>query len=179
MKPPEDVRLIQRALKNDRTAIQRLYDRHEAYWFRICLRYAKDRTEAQDAFQEGVLQVFQKLSQFDPARGNFQGWSNTIIVHEVIRYLKAHQWQHSFEELSETTAISEPPEVLPNRLTAQELTQLIQQLPFGYRMVFNLHELEGYTHPEIAQILNISVGTSKSQLSRAKKILQTQLKQLF
>lgn len=156
-----------------------MYEQHESYWFRICLRYGRNRTDAQDIFQEGVGKVFQVLDQFDEARGSFEAWSNRVIVNEALKYLKKNQWQASFEELENIEPEVEWPLEEGPDISAKALTQMIQQLPFGYRVVFNMYEIEGYTHREIATYLGISVGTSKSQLSKAKRTLQQQLKQLF
>lgn len=175
----EDQLLIKRSLKGDEKAIQLLYTRHKQYWFGICLRYASSRFEAQDVFQEAVSSVFDKLHQFNPQKGSFQAWSNRIFVHAAFLYLKQHQWQQSFKDLDLAEGEVDMSESALGKITAKELTQLIQQLPFGYRVVFNMREIEGYSHLEIAQILNISVGTSKSQLSKAKKALRAKIKILF
>lgn len=175
----EDHQLIREIRAGNKAATKKLYERHEPYWFRLCLRYGRNRSDAQDILQEGVVKVFQVLDKFDPGRGSFKGWSNKVIVNEALKYLKAHQWQESFEDLESIAEKPEEPEITDEKITAKELVKLIQQLPFGYRMVFNMHEIEGYSHQEIADTLNISVGTSKSQLSKAKKALQQQLKLLF
>lgn len=175
----EDQQLIKKSLKGDAQAIQLLYARHKQYWFGICLRYASSRFEAQDVFQEAVSSVFEKLSQFNAQKGSFKAWSNRIFVNAAFLYLKQHQWQQSFKDLDLAEGEVDMSESALGKITAKELTQLIQQLPFGYRVVFNMREIEGYSHLEIAQILGISVGTSKSQLSKAKKALRAKIKILF
>lgn len=174
-----DQRLIQKIRRGNTMASRTLYDRHESYWFRICLRYGRNRNEAEDLFQEGVVKIFQVLDKFDENKGNFKGWSNRVLVNESLKYLKRHQWQESFEDLSEANQIQSELGDITARISAKELTELIQQLPFGYRMVFNLYEIEGFSHREIAEQLSISIGTSKSQLFKAKKMLQRKVSVLF
>lgn len=171
--------LIKRASSKDEAAIQMLYERHVRHWFRLCLRYGRNRTEAQDIMQEGLVGVFQDLKQYDPERGEFKSWSNRVMVHAALRYLKKHQWQQSFEDLE--LAESEPDfsETILEKISAKELTHIIQQLPSGYRIVFNMYVIEGYSHKEISEALNVSIGTSKSQLSKAKKLLRRKLEILF
>ncbi len=175
----EDQFLIERILKGDKTANRKLYERHERHWFRLCLRYGKNRTEAQDILQEGLIQIFRDLAQFDQERGAFKSWSNKAMVNAALRYLKKHQWQQSFEDLSIAEIKTDFSESILGKISAKELIQVIQQLPSGYRIIFNMYEIEGYSHKEIAETLNISVGTSKSQLSKAKKALRQKLEILF
>lgn len=179
MNKPEDKILINKIHKGDKASIRILYLRHKSYWFRICLRYAKNRYEAQDIFQDGVTKIFQGLKKFDPKKGSFKSWSNKVLIHEMIKSLKKNQWQDSFHELdSSDLGINWSGEIVES-ITAKELTELIQSMPIGYRTIFNMYEIEGYSHKEISEILEISIGTSKSQLSRAKKILQQKIKLLF
>lgn len=175
----EDQVLIKRSLKGEQKAIQLLYTRHKQYWFGICLRYASNRYEAQDVFQEAISSVFEKLDQFKPQKGSFKAWSNRIFVNAAFLYLKKHQWQQSFKNLDLAEEEVDTSESALGKITAKELTQLIQQLPFGYRVVFNMREIEGYSHQEIAKMLDISIGTSKSQLFKAKKALRAKIKILF
>jgi len=175
----EDQLLIKQILNGEEKAIRLLYARHRQYWFGICLRYASNRFEAQDIFQEGVSSVFEKLNQFKSQKGSFKAWSNRIFVNASFLYLKKHQWQQSFKELDFAEEKIDMSEGTLGKITAKELIQLIQQLPLGYRVVFNMREIEGYSHQEIAQMLDISVGTSKSQLFKAKKALRAKIKILF
>ncbi len=159
--------------------MQELYRQHERHWFRLCLRYARNRSEAQDMMQEGLMMVFRDLHQFDAERGAFRSWSNRVMVNAALRFLKKHQWQLSFEDLEAVGQEVDRSASALEKLSAKEITRLIQQLPTGYRVVFNLYEVEGYAHREIAQLLNISVGTSKSQLSKAKKMLRQSIESLL
>ncbi len=175
----QDQLLIKEILRGKREAAASLYAQHERYWFRLCLRYGRNKSEAQDIFQEGVAKVFERLDKFDVERGTFANWSNRVIVNEALKYLKKHQWQQTFEDIETVGNRADVSEDILEKITAKELTALIQQLPLGYRVVFNMYEIEGYSHKEIAETLNISVGTSKSQLSKAKRTLREQLKVLF
>ena len=175
----EDHLIIKKILSGDKVASQELYERHERQWFRLCLRYGKNRSEAQDILQEGLIQVFKDLKQFDPTRGSFRSWSNKAMVNAALRYLKKNQWQQSFEDLSLVSSEKDFSEEILGKITEKELIQVIQQLPSGYRLIFNMYEIEGYAHKEIAKKLNISIGTSKSQLSKAKKVLRQKLEILF
>ena len=174
-----DQSLITKIKKGDKVAINQLYQRHKSYWFRICLRYGRNRDEAQDLFQDGVAKVFQGIKKFDEKRGTFNGWSNRVLIHEILKSLKKNQWQESFEDLDSSNINFDWNGEIVEKITAKELTEIIQSLPFGFRVVFNMYEIEGYSHREIAEELNISVGTSKSQLSRAKKALQHKIQMLF
>lgn len=171
--------LIERIINGDKAAMQELYQTHERYWFRICLRYGRNRAEAQDILQEGLVMIFRDLHQFDAARGEFKSWSNRVLINAALRYLKKNQWQLSFEDLELVLNTLDFSETSMEKLSAKEITQVIQQLPTGYRMVFNMYEVEGYSHREIAAALNISEGTSKSQLSKAKKMLRQKIEFLL
>ncbi len=174
-----DNHLIHKIIKGDKSATRILYDRYESHWFRVCLRYGRNRNEAEDIFQEGAVRVLQSLKQYDAERGAFSTWSNRVIVNVALRYLKKHQWQQSFRDLEIVSGQVDFDENILGKITAKELIELIQQLPSGYRVVFNMYEIEGYSHKEIAEELNISIGTSKSQLHKAKKMLQQKIKVLF
>jgi len=167
--------LIQQILTGDKGAERDLYLAHERGWFRLCLRYAKNRYEAEDMLQEGLVFIYKDLHQFNPDKGQFTHWSNRVLVNAALRYLKRNQWQQSFSDLDEVHGHVEWEEARMERVSAKQLTKVIQQLPMGYRVVFNMYVLEGFTHQEIAEYLNISIGTSKSQLSKAKRMLRKEL----
>ena len=174
-----DTLLVKEILAGNRQAERALYERHEQYWFRLCLRYGKNRMEAQDILQEGLIGVFRDLPQFDPSRGAFRGWSNRVVVNAALRFLKKNQWQQSFVDLDEVGEEADLSEDILGQINAKELVQLIQKLPVGYRLVFNMYVIEGFNHREIAEKLNIAVGTSKSQLAKAKRKLREELEDLF
>ncbi len=171
--------LVKKILRGNELAKNELYDRHEQYWFRLCLRYASNRIEAQDIFQSGVLKIYKVLKSFDSEKGSFQSWSNKVLVNDILKYIQKQQWQSTFIDIDEVFEIEDLTENIIEKITAKELIEIIQELPTGYKLVFNLYELEGYTHKEISEKLNITIGTSKSQLSKAKKKLQQKIKILF
>jgi len=174
-----DTQLTKKAQLGQKKAIRVLYDRYETRWFLLCLRYAGSRTEAQDIFQEGVTKVFHKISQFDAKKGAFYSWSCKVIINEALKFLKKYQRYAAQGDISDLENHVDYTVEITESISAKELVAIIQKLPMGYRMVFNLYEIEGYTHKEIAHLLNISVGTSKSQLFKAKQLLQRKMKQLF
>ena len=174
-----DQTLIKKILKGDTAASKLLYMRYEQSWFQICLRYGRNRSEAQDILQEGVLQLFKVLNKFNAERGVFKSWSSKVIVNAALQYLKRNQWQQSFEDLSIVENKADWSVQIMEKISAKELTLIIQTLPSGYRFVFNMYAIEGYSHREIAETLNISIGTSKSQLSKAKRLLRAKLKVLY
>ena len=169
------VDIINSCLKNKTGAKRQLYEMHKVQWFMVCQRYSNSREDARDMLQDGLVQIFKDLHQFDAKRANFSTWSNRVMANAAIRYLK--KWKHLnfIEELKDMEQViidtSENVEIF----NAEVLTKAIQQLPAGYRLVFNMYVLEGYSHQEIANKLNISVGTSRSQFFKAKKQLKAWL----
>jgi RNA polymerase sigma factor (sigma-70 family) len=142
----------------------------------ICLRYANTRFEAEDVFHEAFVKVFQKINQYNGG-GSFEGWMKRIFVTTSINNFHKNKKHYHYEEFDNTNDPSFNEDAL-NQISNEELLQVINQLPDGYRMVFNLFVIEGFTHQEIAELLKISEGTSKSQLSKAKQVLQKKLSQL-
>ncbi len=175
----EDQKLIKKCLKQDALAQRALYEKYRQAWFMCCLRYAKDKMEAEDIFQNGLISIFKDLNQFNRDKAAFGTWSNRVMVNAALQYLR--KWskydrimvseEHGFEATVQEDIFAE--------LGAKELTKMIQNLPIGYRIVFNMYVLEGYKHREIAKELDISVGTSKSQLFKAKRILKRELELIF
>lgn len=172
-------KIIKKCLKGNAQAQRVLYDEHKVKWFMICLRYAHNKSEAEDMLQDGLISVFKELKQFDPKKAGFQAWSNKIMVNAALQHLRKwkklnfHQSIGDYEERIPAT------ENIIESLGAKELIALVQNLPDGYRTVFNLYVMEGYKHREIADILNISENTSKSQLLKAKKMLRFQLEEVL
>jgi RNA polymerase sigma factor (sigma-70 family) len=174
-----DIDLIKSILKGKKPAERILYERHRQRWFRLALRYGTSKLEAQDIFQEGLVSIFKDLHQFDSKRGEFVHWSNRVLVNAALRFLKSNQWQNTFTDLKVAGNEQEVSENVLDKIAAKELVQIIQQMPLGYRVVFNMHVVEGFSHKEIAKELEISIGTSKSQLSKAKKALRNMLEEFF
>ncbi len=151
-----------------------LYDEYRVYWYMLCMRYGKSKTQADDIFQEGLISVYKDLHQFDSTRSAFKTWSSRVMVHAALKYLKKYTWVDSLS-LQEAYQYEDQDETVYFSLAARELTMVVQQLPIGYMLVFNMFAIEGYSHKEIALELGITEGTSKSQLSKARKYLKTKL----
>jgi RNA polymerase sigma-70 factor (ECF subfamily) len=146
--------------------------------FALCLRYANSREDAEDVLQEGFVKVFRDLNQYTGA-GNFEGWVRKVFVNTALQHLQRKK-RDLLTIALDGQDFPEAPELYDlEELPAKNMIRILQHMPPGFRTIFNLHILEGYTHPEIAEILNISVGTSKSQLLRAKahfrKLLENSL----
>ena len=167
--------LIQKAKNKDRKAQTALYHEFKVGWYAICLRYCNNKGDASDALQNALINIFQKMQQFDTQKGNFKSWSSKIIVNESLMLLRSKKNAFSSIEIIDDTMIDQEMPEVENILSVKEITKLIQSLPLGYRMVFNLYVIEGYKHIEIAEKLGVSIGTSKSQLSKARKLLQQKL----
>lgn len=156
---------------------EELYRRFSPRMYAVCLRYAGHAEEAQDILQEGFVKVFKKLDSFR-GDGSFEGWVRRIFVNTAIEHFRRKRYLQPVTEKEENTIEGKYLSVLDN-LAEKDIMALIQQLSPGYRTVFNMYVVEGYTHKEIGDLLGISEGTSKSQLSRAKVILQDLVKQFL
>lgn len=144
----------------------------------ICMRYARDRSEAEDMMQEGFIKVYSDLYQYRPI-GPLGGWIRRVVVNSCLRFIRKRK-RLVFNEFSGMqTELLPTDENIISDLGAQDLMKLVQQLPDGYRLVFNLYVVEGFTHQEIADQLGISVNTSKSQLSRAKASLRKTIEKIL
>lgn len=168
--------LVKRCKANERKAQESLYKQFASKMLGVCLRYANDRMEAEDMLQNGFIRVFQKIADYR-GDGSFEGWVRRIMVHSSIEYYRKHHKMLSMADLEETGKEPSVDAVATARLDAKDLMTLIQQLSPGYRMVFNLYAIEGYSHKEVGEIMGISEGASKSQLSRARAILKEQIVQ--
>lgn len=156
---------------------EELYRRFSPRMYAVCLRYAGNTEEAEDILQEGFLKVFKKMDSFR-SEGSFEGWMRRIFVNTAIEHFRRKRYLLPVTEREENTIEGKYLSVLDD-LAARDIMALVQELSPGYRTVFNMYVVEGFTHKEIADILGISEGTSKSQLSRAKVILQDMVKQFI
>lgn len=165
--------IIRKCIKEDRKAQSDLYKIYAPKMYGVCLRYSRDETEAEDNLQEGFIKVFTRIGQFG-FKGSFEGWIRRIMVNTALeKYRKKNPLQ-----LVEDLVIYEGTTMVEDTISsisAKDLLSMIQQLPPRYQMVFNLYVIEGYSHQEIGNLMNISEGTSKSNLSRAKIILQKKI----
>jgi RNA polymerase sigma factor (sigma-70 family) len=171
-----DKELIERCLAKDPKAQEYLYKRFSRRMYGVCLRFARNTLEADDILQEGFIKVFSYLKDFRH-EGALEGWIRRTIVNTAINYYNSRvaDWSETSIEKAETYSSSA--EQILATISVNEMLKLIQDLPEGYRLVFNLYVIEGYSHQEIAEMLNISENTSKSQLSRARASLQQKIKQ--
>lgn len=165
-----DTDLIEGCQREDRKMQQQLYQRFAPKMYGVCLRYAGNIEEAEDILQEGFIKVFRKIGSFR-GEGSFEGWVRRIFVNTAIEHFRRKSYLQPITEREETTVENKYLSVLDS-LAEKDIINLVQQLSPGYRTVFNMYVIEGYTHKQIAEMLGISEGTSKSQLSRAKSILQ-------
>lgn len=165
--------LIAGCLRKQRKAQQELYDWLAPKMLGLCRRYIYDSNEAEFVMITGFIKVFNKIDQFS-GDGSFEGWVRRIMVNESLLYIRKHK--NMYIEVDIDYADREPNyNLASSNLEANDLVKLINNLPIGYRTVFNMYAIEGYSHKEIAKSLDIAVNTSKSQLSRARKMLQAEL----
>lgn len=164
--------LIKKAIKNNREAQHVLFNMHAAKMLSVCRYYIKDIQHAEDTMLNGFFKVFKNLKSFK-AEGSFEGWIRRIMVRESISFLRQQKnIEFPIEQISESKEFSVQ---VDTGLEVAEIQQLIDNLPEGYKMIFVMYAIEGYKHGEIAELLQISEGTSKSQLFKARKLLQEQI----
>ena len=173
-----DKQLLEGCAKHERKAQKALYEKYSRLLFGVCLRYASDKADAEDILQDSFLKIFINIKDFSET-GSFIGWLRKVTVNTAItHYHKNLKYRYHIEieeYVSVETGVTSFEEDL---FTADELYKVLNELPAGYRMVFNLYAVEGYKHKEIAEILGIETNTSKSQYSRAKAVLRDKLDKL-
>lgn len=155
--------------------MKELYDSYAPKMLGVCLRYAKNQMEAEDILQDAFIKVFTNLHRFK-FQGSFEGWLRRTIVNTAINQYKKNLKHAREMDIDDIEAENQKEEKVLDRMSADEILAIIQTLPEGYRVVFNLNVLEGYTHKMIGEMLDISENTSKSQLLRAKRILREKIK---
>ena len=160
--------LIENCKNNDRQAQSELYKLYSSKLFSVCLKYSRNSVEAEDNLQDAFLTIFEKINQFKQ-KGSFEGWLKRITVNTVLqRYRKEKVFDIITEDIVEDNDI----DIDDNDVSIDYLLNIIQELPDRYRLVFNLYVMDGYSHNDIAQLLEINIGTSKSNLARARQILK-------
>ncbi len=167
-----EAELVAGCQKGDPFYQRALYERYHRLMFGVCLRYTDNRDDAQDILQEGFIRVFKHIHTFR-GTGSFEGWVRRIMVHTSIEHYRRNS-RYFMVDVKEASDVKLDADAM-SALSRDEILGLVQELPSGYRTVFNLYAIEGYSHQEIADTLGISTGTSKSQLSRAKRLLQEKL----
>ncbi|OED44863.1 RNA polymerase subunit sigma-70 [Flavobacteriaceae bacterium (ex Bugula neritina AB1)] len=163
--------LIKKCKKQDAKAQEQLYRLYGSKLFSICLKYSDNYANAEDTLQDAFITIFAKISQYK-GQGSFEGWMKRITINTA---LQKYRKQKVFEIVNEEQIEAVEIEIDEDNVSLDYLLQIIQQLPDRYRLVFNLYVLDGYSHKEIAEMLDISVGTSKSNLARARYILKEKI----
>jgi len=162
--------IISDCIAGSQKAQAKLYHHFAPKMFGVCLRYAKDTTEAEDNLQEGFIKVFANLKSFRQD-GSFEGWIRRIMINVSLERLRKQQTMYPVEDVAIYDTVNYSDNVIA-QLAAEDLIKLIQQLPPRYRMVFNMYVIDGMSHEEIAREMSIAQGTSKSNLARAREILK-------
>ena len=174
---PTETDLIQGCINGDRQMQQLLYDKFSGKMYGVCIRYSGNEDDASDILQEGFIKVYNNLDKFR-SEGSFEGWIRRIFVNTSIEHFRKKVKFYNVTEVQENTIEDNELDAL-DLLEAKDIIKIIDKLSPGYKVVFNMHVIEGYSHKEIGDILGIKEGTSKSQLARAKgalkKLLETRL----
>ena len=167
---PAESDLIQGCINKDRTMQRLLYDTYAPKMYGVCLRYAGNENDANDIMQEGFIKVYKNIGKFR-SEGSFEGWIRRIFVNTAIEHYRKKVKLYNVTEAQENTIEDKELSALDS-LAAKDILKIVDELSPGYKAVFNMHVVEGYSHKEIANILGITEGTSKSQLARAKGVLR-------
>jgi len=164
-------KLIKKCANNDRKAQEEIYQLFAGKLFSVCLKYSKNKQEAQDNFQDGFVTIFEKIGQFK-FNGSFEGWMKRVMINTVLlKYRNKTVLNIVTEEIPDEVIV----DIDDEEISLDFLLNLIQSLPDRYRMVFNLYVLDGYSHKEISKMMHIAEGTSKSNLARARFILKQKI----
>ncbi len=163
--------LIQQCKKNDRRAQAVLYSKFSAILFGVCLKYSPNKTEAEDSLHDSFMTIYEKIGQYK-SQGSFEGWLKRITINTVLQKYRKKEYLNAITENTEDTIEVEEENT---EISLQTLLSYIQELPTKYRTTFNLYVLDGYSHKEISELLGTTVGTSKSNLARARIILKEKI----
>jgi RNA polymerase sigma factor (sigma-70 family) len=163
--------LLNRCLHNDPIAQKELYNKYSSKMLSVCYRFAHNREDAEDMLQEGFIKVFSQIQTFRN-QGAFEGWVRRIMVHTCINHLKRNKKFNESVDLIHASGLQIREESVPSIIQAKQVIECIRMLPIGYRTVLNLYALEGYSHKEIATVLDIEESTSRSQYTRARQMLE-------
>ena len=169
-------RIIQGCINEEKAAQKYLYDAYSPKMYYVCLRYARHASEAQDMLQDGFIKVFDNIGSFK-FNGSFEGWIRRIIVNTALNHCRKSSFKQEklgIEDYQDKVVQSKA----VSNMGEKELLALIQKLPEGYRMVFNLYVIEGFSHKEIGEMLEITESTSRSQLAKSRKLMQNELEKL-
>lgn len=169
--------LIESCRRGERIGQKELYDRFARKMMGVCYRYVNDKETALDLLQDGFVKVFLSLDSYS-GTGSFEGWVRRIFVNTALEYLRKADVLRDSTDLDNTAELVQPEASVLSVMAADELMQLVKELPPGFRMVFNLFAIEGYSHKEIGEMLNITESTSRSQYTRARQMLQKKINAL-
>ncbi len=168
--------LIEKCIKGDRSAQKAIYDMLAPKMFSVCIRYAGQRDTAEDLLQDGFVTLFSRLDSYK-GNGSFEGWARRIFINTALMYLRKKDALKMSEDIDNARNLASEYTSQIQDIGYQELMKLIMTLPTGFRTVFNLYVLEGYSHKDIAEMLDISETTSRTQLSRARVWLQNRIRE--
>ena len=166
----EDAKIVEGCLRGERKWQKILFEKYYGVMLAVCYRYSRSRDEAKDILQEGFIKVFQKLEQFTYG-SSIEAWIRRIMVNTAIDFYRKNAAEPDIYDIAVAGDVLEDNDVVSD-MSHTELLGVLQQLPAGYKIVFNMYVIEGYSHKEIAEFLHVSEGTSKSQLGKAKNYLQ-------
>ena len=163
--------ILSGCLHNDAVAQRELYGRYSPKMLSVCYRFAHNREDAEDMLQDGFIKVFSQIQTFQ-IKGAFEGWIRRIMVHTCINHLKKNKKFNESVDIIHATGVQVREESVPSIVQAKQVVECIRLLPLGYRTVLNLYAIEGYSHKEIAEMLDVEESTSRSQYTRAKQMLE-------
>jgi RNA polymerase sigma factor (sigma-70 family) len=172
-----DEDLVKGCARNDRKVQELLYKKYSKTMYQVCLSYAKDRDAAQDILQEGFIKVFDKIGSFNN-EGSLEGWIRRIISNTAVDHYRKKSTLNKFIEFDPTPSDKTGGNNISDSMHAEEILEQVRKLPDGAQVIFNLYAVEGFSHKEISEKLQISEGTSKSQVNRARMLLQRLLNDL-
>ncbi len=165
--------LIKGCIREERSCQQKLYKTYAGKMLVVCMRYTRNRQEAEDVLQDGFIRIFDNMKKF-AFNGSFEGWVRRIMINCALRNFRKSSYQKEQIGIADDYDIPTDATIY-DKLSEQELLKIIDELPEGYKMVFNLYAIEGFSHKEIADMMEINEGTSRSQLNKARKYLQKKL----
>lgn len=174
----DEQQLIAGCKSRNRLAQRELYEKYARKMLAVCLRYVNDKETARDLMQDGFVKVFTSIDTYSGI-GAFEGWLRKIFMNCALEYLRRGDVLKESTDLDSTAELVQPDSNAISDLSAAELMRLVQSLPKGFRTIFNMFAVEGYSHKEISEMLGINESTSRSQYTRAKQLLQKKVKELY
>jgi RNA polymerase sigma-70 factor (ECF subfamily) len=168
--------LIERCIKNDEQAQRLLYDKYAKNMVAVCFRYCSDYETARDLMHDAFIKLFRNIGSYT-GEGAFEAWMRKIVVNTSLEFLRKNDVLKYSLDIDDAVTVSDEQASVVEQLSEQEILKLIAELPHGFRTVFNLYAIEGYSHAEIAKMLNINEASSRSQFSRARVLLQKKILQ--